>query len=164
MAISRCFSRRYGTAPRQALLHLPHLGKSLFSDSQRFYQNGNVTHFFRNGIHVLFVIHDELSHKAVPFFNPTLLKISRETKVLAIRAAGNAVIMGAGTSNHRHDEIADLYPRDFRPDFNDFAQRLMTDDQLFRARRRRAIFKGANLLVGAAYAGFQHAQLHIEGR
>ena len=64
--MSRSLPRRDGAAPGQALLHLPYLRQALFSDSQRFYQNGNVTHLFRNGIHVLFVIHDELSHKAVP--------------------------------------------------------------------------------------------------
>jgi hypothetical protein len=125
--MSRCLSRRGGAAPRQALLHLPHLRKSLFSDRQRFYQNGNVTHLLRNRIHVLFVIHDELSHEAVPFFNSTLLKISGETKVLAVRAAGDAGAMRAGTSNHWNNEIARLHPRDFRADLNDFAQGFMTD-------------------------------------
>ena len=106
MAMSRCFSRRDGAAPRQALLHLPYLSQPLFSNSQRLYQNGNVTHFFRNGIHVLFVIHNELRHEPVLFFNTPLLKFSRETKVLTIGAAGHAVVMRAGPANHWDDEVA----------------------------------------------------------
>ncbi len=40
----------------------------------------------------------------------------------------------------------------------------MADHQLLHAGRRRAVLEGADLAIGAADAGFDHAQLDVGGR
>jgi len=98
------------------------LGQPLFSNRQRLYQNGNVTHFPGNGIHVLFVVNNELRHEPVPFFNTPFLKFSGETKILTVRAACGAIIMITRSPDHWHNEVSCFHARDFRTYFNDFAQ------------------------------------------
>jgi hypothetical protein len=144
-------------------LYLPHLRKSFLGDRQRFYQNGNVTHLPWNRIHVLFIVHDELSHKTMPFFNAALLKISGETKILVVRTARDAGVVGAGAPNHWNNEITDFHPRDLRSYSNDFAQGFMTDHQMFRAGGRSPVFESADLPICPADARLDHTQLHVRG-
>ena len=61
-------------------------------------------------------------------------------------------------------QIARAQIRDGRPGFHHFAQRFVPEHETIRSGRRRAIRKGADVLVGAANAYFQHAQLHLGGR
>src|SRR5689334_21400410 len=115
------------TAPRQALLHLPHLHETFLGNRQWLNQNCNVTHILRYDVHVLFFVYYILGHEAVPLLDPTLLKIAGEAKVLAVRATGDAIVVRAGPSDHRHDEIADFYSCDLWANLNDFAERFMAD-------------------------------------
>ena len=78
-------------------------------------------------------------------FDSSFRKIAGEAKILAPGPACRAVVVRAGPTDHRHDEVADFNARDVRADFDDFPQRLMADDQVGGSGRRCAVFEGADL-------------------
>src|SRR5262245_16598505 len=97
----------------------------------------------------------------MPFFDAAFSEIASETKILPARTASDAIIMWARAPHHRHDQIAEFDARHFGTDFDHLAERLMTNNEMVRVGGRRTVFKGADLTVRAADAGFDHAKLYV---
>jgi hypothetical protein len=108
------------------------------------------------------VIDDELGHEAVLAFDAPLRKVAGEAKILAVRAARHAVIVRTGTANHWDHEIAHSHSFDSGPDFDDFSEGFMADDELFGSRRRGSILERTDFFIGAAHAGFEHSEFDLE--
>ena len=149
--------------PREALLDFPNLREALFGTGQRLGQHGEVAQLLRHDDEVLFVVHEELGHVAVVLVDPAFVELPRRAKVLAVHTARTAVRVRARAAHRRHDEVADLELLHARADFDDFAERLVTEHEVVRAGGRRAIDEGANLAVRPADAHVERADLELGG-
>src|SRR6266545_960865 len=143
------------------LLHVPHLDKGFFRDGERFNEHRHISQLIWNRIHVLLVIDNVLRHEAVLLFNAPFGEVAGETEILAAVDASHAITVWAWASNHGYDQVADFYATHLVADFNHFTEGFVPDDQILSVRRRRAILESADLFVGAADAGFDHAQLDV---
>src|SRR5258705_12505610 len=93
------------TAPSQSLLNIPHLRQAFFGDGERLDEHGGIAHVSGYWIHKLFVVDDELRHKAMLFFNTPFGEVAGEAEILPARSASHALIVRGGTPYHRHDQI-----------------------------------------------------------
>src|SRR5262245_11396958 len=151
------------TAPGQTLLDIPDLDQGFLGNRQRFDENSDFSHLIGHPIHVLLVVDDELRHEAMPLLDTALLEVAGEAKILATASTCRTIIVGTGSSYHRHYEVANFDPSHLGADFDNFAKGFMADHQVLAARRRCAIFKSADFSVRTANTGFNHAQLDIGG-
>jgi hypothetical protein len=110
------------------------------------------------------VIDDKLRHKAVGFFDTTLLKIPRKTKILPAGTTGDAGPMRARPPYHRNNQVAYRDARNLRPYRDHLPQRFVPNDKLRGSWRRRSVLERADFFVRAANPGLYHSQLHIVRR
>src|SRR5262249_28794190 len=145
--------------PRQSLLHLPKLDQGLFRDRKRLYEHADLAQARRKHIHVLFVIHDQLSHESVRALDAALGEIAGVAEVLTSGAAGDAIPMRTGPTHHRHHEVPVLDARNIRADFHYLSQRFVPNYKFVLAGGRDAVLETGDLAIRAADAHFEHAQL-----
>jgi hypothetical protein len=89
-----------------------------------------------------------------------LKKIARFAEVLLAGPARTASRMWTGPAHRRHNQLA-RRKTNVRTGLDDFGQRFVSDYEVWLSRRRAAIGKTTDFLVGAADAHVQHAQLHL---
>ena len=135
VAILGGLARLDRACPGLAGLDLPKLLDGFFGDGEGFNENGDIARIGRDEVHVLGVIDDKFGHIAVPAFDAAFREIARVTEILPTRPARDAFGMIARPPNHGDDEIAFFEVRDGRPDFDDFAERFVADDQVLGALR-----------------------------
>ena len=158
-------SGRPRVEPRRAVLHQPEdLGQGLFSDRQRFGQDGEVRQAGRHRDHVPFPVDHEAGQEAVRFLDPTFGEVPRVAIILVAGDTGSAIRVGtrAADGGVRRDlPVSKLFDRGANVDH--FCQSLVPDNQVVLARRRSAVLEGADLLVRPANADIEHSQHHVVG-
>lgn len=146
---------------RQPLLDLPELSDRLFGDGERLHQDGDAAEGVGRQIEVALLFAQELAHESVALVDAALGKASGVAKILAAGSAGDAARIVAGAANGGHGEVAGFETGHGRAGFDDFPERLVTDDQVRRARGRRAVVARGDFFVGSADAGVEHAQAYF---
>ena len=76
---------------------------------------------------------------------------------------GAQPVVRARPAHRGNDEIAGCELRDRRADLEHLREALVSEDEMLRARGRRAELEAADLAIGAAHADLQHAQADVGG-
>src|SRR5262249_62061455 len=95
--------------------------------------------------------------------DPVLEEVAGGAEVLPARTARHAVVVWARPPHRRNDEITRSKLRDRRADLEHLRETLVAEDEVLRARGRRAELEAADLAIGAAHADLQHAEANVGG-
>jgi hypothetical protein len=96
-------ARERGVALRagQPLLDVPGLQQGLLGDGERLDQHAQPTRLAWHAVQVTLVVHHELGHEAWQPLDAALAEVEGRAEILAARAAGRAVVVGAPSPHGR---------------------------------------------------------------
>ena len=149
--------------PGETLFEGADLDHPLGDDRQRLDQDADVGQSGRHGNQVLLLLDEELGQEPVGSLDPALEELVRGAEVLAAGAARAAAGVAARVAHHRHGQLAALEMTDLTAELDHLAERLVSEDEVVRTRRRLAVGEGGDLSIGAADADLARAQEDLLG-